>query len=581
MNMPTIDTAPDRLSGNARLPHSRGRYLPLLGIVVFAFILRLLCVVFLTGTIDGEGAEYARIAENLAAGSGYRGIATPGKELMFPPLFPFLIAATSVLTRNAEVAGRLVSVWMGTMLVLPIYFIGCHLYNRKVAYLAAALVACHPLLVNFSATVYCESTYLTLLLTAVYWSFRALRLRTARTFILAGVFFGLAYLTRPEAVIYLLLALGLTLAYVSMTCRQNLSQVALRAMWLPLAFLVLAAPYILWLHAETGQWRLEGKSPLNYTTARETLGGRDPHDAQYGVDSDLTERGVWIQANLSTIRSARFKPQEVARYCLAKSKSILDYSKDTIANTAFFGSPMLFAFAVLGLFRRPWHPEAIANHLFLLMLLSVATVALFGIYYLSIRFLLVFLPVLLLWASNGIIELARWGRSTFRLAYGGLPKFRWTELVVVGAIGALIPMSALTTVRGVYELRLFDRSSRPAKDAAEWLDAYAPGPKTVMDTSTILAFHAAATFVPFPYCSSDVALRYADKRKVDFVILRDGDLLSRPYLEHWMESGIPNGRAALIHSARSPALGRILIYKWNPPSVTAEPAPPALNSITD
>ena len=44
-------------------------------------------------------------------------------------------------------------------------------------------------------------------------------------------------------------------------------------MWLPLAFLVLAAPYILWLHAETGQWRLEGKSPLNYTTARGNLGG--------------------------------------------------------------------------------------------------------------------------------------------------------------------------------------------------------------------------------------------------------------------------------------------------------------------
>ena len=221
---------------------------------------------------------------------------------MFPPLFPFLIAATSALTRNVEIAGRLVSVWMGTLLVLPIYFIGRHLYNRKAAYLAAALIACHPLLVNFSATVYCETTYLTLLLTAVYWSFRALRLRTARTFILAGVSFGLTYLTRPEAVIYLVFALALTLVYVSRTCRQDLSKAALRAIWLPLAFLVFAAPYILWLHAETGQWRLEGKSPLNYTTAWETLQGRDPYDAQYGVDSDLTERGVWIQANLSTIR---------------------------------------------------------------------------------------------------------------------------------------------------------------------------------------------------------------------------------------------------------------------------------------
>ena len=581
MSMPTIEAAPDCLSADARLPHRRGSYLPLLGIVVIAFILRLFCVVFLTGTIDTEGAEYARIAENLVSGSGYRGIATPGKELMFPPLFPFLIAATSALTRNVELAGRLVSVWMGTLLVLPIYFIGRHLYNRKAAYLAAALIACHPLLVNFSATVYCETTYLTLLLTAVYWSFRALRLRTARTFILAGGSFGLTYLTRPEAVIYLVFALALTLVYVSRTCRQDLSKAALRAIWLPLAFLVFAAPYILWLHAETGQWRLEGKSPLNYTTAWETLQGRDPYDAQYGVDSDLTERGVWIQANLSTIRSARFQPRDVARYCFAKSKAILDYSKDYLANGTIFGSPMLFAFAVLGLFRRPWHREAAANHLFLLMLLFVATVALFGIYYLSIRFLLVFLPVLILWASNGILELARWGQSSFRLAFRGRSKFRWAEPAAAGLIGALIPLGALTAVGNVYELRAFNGNSRTVQDAAEWLDAYAPGPKTVMDTSTIVAFHAAATFVPFPYCNSDVALRYADKRKVDFVILRDGDLRSRPYLEDWMESGIPSGRANLIYSTRSPALGRIRIYRWNPPGATATPAPPRLNSVTD
>ena len=70
MNMPTIEAAPDCLSADARLPHRRGSYLPLLGIVVFAFILRLFCVVFLTGTIDTEGAEYARIAENLVSDPG-------------------------------------------------------------------------------------------------------------------------------------------------------------------------------------------------------------------------------------------------------------------------------------------------------------------------------------------------------------------------------------------------------------------------------------------------------------------------------------------------------------------------------
>src|ERR1700730_1645897 len=121
--------------------------LPLLLILLLAFTLRLLTARFLMGSIDSEGAEYARIAENLLNGNGYVGIALPGAQLMFPPLFPLLIATVSLITHQSELAGRLVSVSMGTLLVLPVYFITLHLYERKVAYVAALLTACHPVLV--------------------------------------------------------------------------------------------------------------------------------------------------------------------------------------------------------------------------------------------------------------------------------------------------------------------------------------------------------------------------------------------------------------------------------------------------
>src|SRR5580704_10031552 len=66
-------------------------HLPLLLILLLAFTLRLLSARFLMGSIDSEGAEYARIAENLLNGKGSVGIALPGAQLMFPPLFPLLI----------------------------------------------------------------------------------------------------------------------------------------------------------------------------------------------------------------------------------------------------------------------------------------------------------------------------------------------------------------------------------------------------------------------------------------------------------------------------------------------------------
>src|SRR3989442_8061276 len=41
-----------------------------------------------TGTIESEGAEYAKIAENLRNGVGYIGLVAPGPQVNFNPLFP-------------------------------------------------------------------------------------------------------------------------------------------------------------------------------------------------------------------------------------------------------------------------------------------------------------------------------------------------------------------------------------------------------------------------------------------------------------------------------------------------------------
>ena len=37
-----------------------------------------------------------------------------------------------------------------------------------------------------------------------------------------------------------------------------------RCLLMPAVFVLIAAPYIIFLHSETGQWQLEGKSPLNF-----------------------------------------------------------------------------------------------------------------------------------------------------------------------------------------------------------------------------------------------------------------------------------------------------------------------------
>src|SRR5215471_3266180 len=98
-----------------------------------------------TGAIESEGAEYARIAENLRNGRGYVGISTPGTQLVFPPLLPSMIATASLITLNDyELAGRLVSFLLGALLPWPVFGIANRLFHWRVAAIAAVLTVVYP-----------------------------------------------------------------------------------------------------------------------------------------------------------------------------------------------------------------------------------------------------------------------------------------------------------------------------------------------------------------------------------------------------------------------------------------------------
>src|SRR5712692_11921922 len=165
----------------------RGLWLLLTIIVAASFAVRVAAWAhWPTGAIESEGAEYARIAENLRNGMGYVGLAHPGTQLNFNPLFPVLIAGTSFVTHNYELAGRLVALIMGGLLPLPVFGIASCLFNRRVGVIAALLTMLHPLLVHLSFTVLSEGPYTALLLSAVYLVIRALDISSTRLWVLVG-----------------------------------------------------------------------------------------------------------------------------------------------------------------------------------------------------------------------------------------------------------------------------------------------------------------------------------------------------------------------------------------------------------
>src|SRR6266849_4251771 len=209
-----------------------------------------------TGAIESEGAEYARIAENLRNGVGYVGLVTPGAQLNFNPLFPLLIAGTSFVTHNYELAGRLVALIMGALLPLPVFGIASRLFNRRVGFIAATLALLHPLLVHLSFAVYSEGPYITLFLAAVYLVIVALDQPSIRSWLLVGCAFGLAWLIRAEAsaafAIAVLFAFTATSGSHAVRCRRAAAAIVV--------FLALALPEVIFIYRSTGKVNLESKS---------------------------------------------------------------------------------------------------------------------------------------------------------------------------------------------------------------------------------------------------------------------------------------------------------------------------------
>jgi 4-amino-4-deoxy-L-arabinose transferase-like glycosyltransferase len=531
---------------------------PLLLILAVAFILRALAAVFFTGAIDAEGAEYARIAQNLLWGNGYVGISEEGTQLFFPPLFPFAIAGVSLLTGDAEIAGRIISVTTGALIVLPTYFIATKMYGRRTAALAAALVGCHPFLIYMSTTVFCEMTYMLLILAALCLAMSATENPTPRNLFASGAMYGLAYLMRPEAAACMLISA--TLIFLNMLIRQRSGAffAATRVGLTIGTFVLVAAPYVAWVSAETGQFRLEGKSSLNIETERRIQLGEQLIDAAFGVDSLGNERGVWNQPNLVTIQahhSLSFK--EFATYIRLKTKSVAKNASEALGGSLAYGSPPLFALAVIGLFARPWSPSLAMYQLQIFGVLALVILATYFISGTDERFYVLLVPFYCIWASVGLPRIVLWGTATGSAM--GLPKrYRSGLGVFMWALGI---GSVFMVAMGLAGARLAKaRASRPVKMAGEWLHATSTGPVRVLDRFTDISFHAKALHFWLPPGDEKTALRYIERKNVNVVVVRTSDAESPPYLKSWADNGILDPRAKLVYSVDT-GTGKILIYR--------------------
>jgi 4-amino-4-deoxy-L-arabinose transferase-like glycosyltransferase len=535
----------------------------LTAILIVAFAVRFAWLVTQTNVIENEGAEYARIAQNLRGGVGYVGMMA-GPQLLFPPLYPVLIAGLSFITGDVALAARLVNVLAGALLVLPAFVSAWAVHGRRAALIITLLITFHPLLVALSTSTYSECLYATLLFSELCFGLLWQQCKKSRDAILAGFFGGLAYLTRPEALAYPLV-LMVVILISTVIRRENRKQALLQTVCMLICVAALASPYVAYLWRHTGQFRLEGKSEVNYAIGARLNSGLSRNQATWGISQNGDPEGPLLDPN--RYLGSKPYPKHIAgmlQYLITSGRRNLWELRHLAAFAPLFWpllATALFAFLPHTWSRERAQHEILPISFFVFVCLPLGIAPVFSVR----RLLLPVIPLALLWSSKGIGEVSARAPSVFRKAENQSGRFKRIGSIIAAAAGLLVLFFAASSLQRFPEL-LSTRIDVAMKEAGLWLRQYDPGPKRVMDTGTIVSYYSGGTWLPMPSAGVPLSLKYIDKENPNYLVLN-----LAPWNTRALELRVQLDRepgAPFLREFGSGSSSNIRVYRWSPRSLS-------------
>ncbi len=172
------------------------------------------------------------------------------------PAVPVVVGTLYGLTGELELTGRLIGIAAASGIVLVTWLLLARTVGRDAAHLGAALLATHPAIIRHAPSAEIDLPYLAVLSLALYWLFLACEQnRRLWPALAAGIAFGTAYLIRPEGLLVALAACG----YAWIRRRGGFPLHRTAPLLTVIVAVLMAAPYLVWLHETLGRWTLSGK----------------------------------------------------------------------------------------------------------------------------------------------------------------------------------------------------------------------------------------------------------------------------------------------------------------------------------
>lgn len=508
---------------------------------VIAFAIRLFLIQS-QPIISEDGVAYARAGEQLIKGRGYFGI--------YPPFYPLMIGLFSLLFGGLELSARLVSVFYGSLLIIPLFFIARWTLGNKVAVISCLLVVIYPNLCAYSSNVLSESTFLFFFLVGLIVSWAAISSNKLIFYLLAGIIWGIAYLTRPEGLGYfILLAFIILLKFIRKRELRNIVYLCL----LVFGFLIVSSPYLQYLKTKTGHWKLQEKSGLNLALG-ESVGrledwgvaldkcyfGLSENGKQLGYEAILEQR-IGIFAYLS-------KPNKLIKRYIINLHLINKYVFPRLF------SPIILILFGAGLFLGDSERTKKSSVLFLAFVPYLA----FPFFIVDERYFVPFVPIILIWVARGIVEISRWSvrpmkDANIKVSWVPQRQFFIEGLIVIFVITSFVPFTFRPFLRNEIKPNIY-------KEIGEWMKSNLPRDAVLLCRKPWIPFYADKKQVTLPVASFDKVLKFAHYRKADYLIVDENDNV-RPELGFLFEEKYVSKDLKLSHKFKDSSGKKIYVYQ--------------------
>jgi 4-amino-4-deoxy-L-arabinose transferase-like glycosyltransferase len=198
--------------------------------------------------ISSDGTGYVHAARALARGDL--------SQLSAYGFYPVLLWLVSLLGPDMESAGRYVSVFLGSLLIVPLYLLGKDLFSPRCALAACMVTTVWPPLLHWSCEVMTQATYMLLAVTGIYLVRRTVIVPSLSCGAAAGLCLGFAYLTRTEAFLLFFVLPCVPLLYHRREAVRFLKPLAAYGA----AFAAILAVNLLLIRLVTGEWQLAAKT---------------------------------------------------------------------------------------------------------------------------------------------------------------------------------------------------------------------------------------------------------------------------------------------------------------------------------